>query len=160
MKCKYNQYTLTCFFGNIGYRPGNCPFGYLKKNNFNTFYSVNYYKKYFNDKEYNAFTGILEPNLKRVEYINIYNVLRTVIEINRQLKNIFKIYNKILKGYDIIEDLKEILIHKTLDQVGEEIKESLKRDEKYQRLSEGDKIITLISIDAVIGITKDKHLES
>lgn len=117
MFCEYNQYKLTCFFRNNRYRFKNCPFGYLRKNNFNILSNSNDYKKYFNDENYNVFTEILKPSLKRGEYANIYNFLKNIIEINKRLKNILEIYNKILKKENIIEDLRAILIDITLDQL-------------------------------------------
>ena len=156
MTYKYNQYKLTCFFRNNGYRFKNCPFGYLRKNNFNILSNSNDYKKYFNDENYNVFTGILKPSLKRGEYANIYNFLKNIIEINKRLKNILEIYNKILKKENITEDLRTILIDITLDQLSEEIKGDLEKNEKYQQLSEMDKVVTLISVDGIIYVIKNK----
>ncbi|MEG1450972.1 MAG: hypothetical protein RRZ91_08860 [Cetobacterium sp.] len=150
MVCEYNQYKLTCFFRNTGYRFKNCPFGYLRKSNFNILKTANDYKKYFNDEKYNVFTGILKPSLKREEYVNIYNFLKNIIKINKHLKNILEIYNKILKKEDITEELKAILIGITLDQLSEQIKGDLEKNEKYQQLSEMDRVIALISIDGII----------
>ncbi|MGL5580992.1 MAG: hypothetical protein ACRDCE_08530 [Cetobacterium sp.] len=156
MTCEYNQNTLTCFFRNTGYRFKNCPFGYLRKNNLNILRFANDCKKYFNDEKYNAFTGILKPNLKRDEYVNIYNFFKSIIEINEQLKNILEIYNKILKKEDITEELRAILIDITLDQLSEEIKGNLEKSEKFQQLSEMDRVIALISIDGTIYVIKNK----
>lgn len=100
----------------------------------------------FCNKNYNVFTGIVKSELKRKEYTSIYDCLNFILEINENIKIISKIYSKILNNEDIKEELKKI----TISKIGEETKGQLKKNFIYQSLLEEDKIIILLSVDAII----------
>ncbi|MEG0300170.1 hypothetical protein [Cetobacterium sp.] len=82
-----------CFFRKIGYDRTNCFLKYKKNNQATT----NDYKKYYYESDYNSFTGIINPESKKEEYLNIYNYLNFILETNEKINLILKIYSKILK---------------------------------------------------------------
>lgn len=142
-RCKrYKRVLSTCFFNKVGYNQDDCFFSYIENNQ----EKLEILTRDFCNKNYNVFTGIVKSELKRKEYTSIYDCLNFILETNENIKTISKIYSKILNNEDIKEELKKITINK----IGEEIKGQLKKNFRYQSLLEEDKIIILLSVDAII----------